>query len=84
MYLNAGPDYPQNFIIVNGTGVHLAGVDAELNHPLPAMARPPLAVDTIGRFVYWYLESPKSIARQSLNSASMDIQVRLTVFKYTI
>ena len=75
MCLNAGPDYPQNFIVVNGTGVHLAGVDAELNHPLPAMAHAPLAVDTISRFVYWYLESPKSIARQSLNSASMDIEV---------
>lgn len=73
--MNTGPDYPQNFIIVNDSGVHLAGVDAELNHALLAMARPPLAVDTISRYVYWYLESPKSIARQSLNSASMDIQV---------
>ena len=75
MYLNTGPDYPQNFIVVNDSGVHLAGVDAELNHALPAAARPPLAVDTISRYVYWYLQSPKSIARQSLNSASMDIQV---------
>ena len=73
--MNTGSDYPQNFIVVNDTGVHLAGVDADLNHALPAMARPPLAVDTISRFVYWYLESSKSIARQSLNSASTDIQV---------
>ena len=81
--LNSGPNYPQNFIIVNESGVHLAGVDAELNHALPASARPPVAVDTIGRYVYWYLQSPKSIARHSLNSASMDIQVYLHSFALT-
>ena len=73
--LNTGPDYPQNFIIVNESGVHLAGDDAELNHALPSIARPPLAVDTISRFVYWYHESLRAIARQSLNSAGIDIQV---------
>ena len=73
--LNTGPDYPQNFIIVNESGILLAGVDAELNHALPSIARPPVAVDTISRYVYWYHESLRAIARQSLNSASMDVQV---------
>ena len=75
------PDYPQNYLIVNDTGVHLAGVDAEFNHALPVTARPPLAVDTINRFVYWYHDSPRSIARHSLNSGNMDIHVRFILGK---
>ena len=73
------PDYPQNYLIIKDTGVHLAGVDAEFNHALPATARPPVAVDTINRLVYWYHESPRSIARHSLKSGSMDIHVCLTL-----
>ena len=62
-------------MIVNDSGIHLAGIDAELNHALPANAQPPVAVDTISRFVYWYLQSQRAIARQSLNSANMNLQV---------
>ena len=79
--LNTEPDYPQNYLIVNDTGVHLAGVDAEFNHALPVTARPPLAVDTINRYVYWYHDSPRSIARHSLNSGNMDIHVRFKLGK---
>ena len=82
--LNTEPDYPQNYLIINDSGVHLAGVDAEFNHALPEIARPPVAVDTINRFVYWYHESPKSIARHSLNSGSMDIHVCLTLDNVTV
>ena len=69
------PNYPQNFLVVNETGVHLVGVDADLNHALPMTARAPLAVDTISRVVYWYHESPSSrtIARQSLNGGSIEV-----------
>ncbi len=77
--LNTEPDYPQNYLIINDTGVHLAGVDVEFNHALPVTTHPPLAVDTINRFVYWYHESPRSIARHSLNSDNMDIHVCLTL-----
>jgi hypothetical protein len=80
--LNTEPDYPQNYLIINDTGVHLAGVDTEFNHALPVTARPPLAVDTINRFVYWYDESPRSIARHSLNNGDVDIRVRLTLDLY--
>ena len=59
----------------------MAGVDAEFNHALPVTARPPLAVDTINRFVYWYHKSPRSIARHSLNSGNMDIHVSLSLSK---
>ena len=74
-YCLADSAYPQVYLIVNETGVHLAGFNADLNPNFPANIRPPLAVDTISRYVYWYHESTGSIARQSLNHGSMDVQV---------
>ena len=75
MFCLAEPNYPQNVLVVNGSGVHLVGADADLNYNLPMSAGPPLAVDTISRFVYWYHEPSNSIARHSLNSNRMDVYV---------
>ena len=73
------PDYPQNVLVVNGSGVHLVGAEADLNHNLPMSSGAPLAVDTIGRFVYWYHEQSNSIARHSLNSDRMEVYVSVVI-----
>ena len=69
------PNYPQNFLIVNESGVHLVGADADLNHGLPVTSNTILATDTVSRVVYWYHQPAHSIARRSLNSGTMDVDV---------
>ena len=68
--LPPAPDYPQQVLAVGANGEQFLGSSLEINQNLEIAEPGPIAVDTIGRTVYWYSSSMNRIFSRSLNSST--------------
>ena len=69
------PDYPQQIIGLVDSGIQSSGQGITFSASSASNSPGHIAVDTIGRMVYWFHPSTRIICRQSLNGGEIDVSV---------
>lgn len=70
------PDYPQQVLSLGAGGSQIVGEMLEINQNFTnsILGPVPIAVDTIGRTVYWYVHSVNLIYNRSLQSGPQEVR----------